>query len=394
MKKTILFAGLLLVAAMFVGCTSDNSPMSSTTKLWPAAQVSRNADGIEKESWGYIDAKGQFQIQPSYEQAFNFSCGYALVRVSGGRAFFIDEKNQMPSMPESERIGTYFYYDHVRYQTSSYLWGILNKNFETVIQPAYNDLGDVTDAGLVYFRRSQGDKYGYLNLNGEVVIPANFDAAYDFEAGYAVVEMGSSQGIIDKKGNYAVSLQNRYFLQNLGAERFGIWDKENNKLGMMDAKGNIIVQPMYEYSSGYGFTDADLIAVAQDKDHWGYMDKNGKVVIPMQFVDATPFLNGFAFIARSDDAAYECIDEKGKTIFTLAKDEVPMNAFRQGLCLIEKYEADGISDKYIDEKGNTVYSWKYTNGNFPAPAKNAASKKIDIDKYMEGTKYGYRAAKK
>ena len=399
-----------MVAAMFIGCNNDHSPETSSTKLWPAAMVSTDAQGVQTAKWGYIDEKGNFAIATSYDEANEFSCGFACVRVSGGKLFFIDTKGNMQSAPDFLRVYTFFYYDHVTYITSSYLYGMLNKNFEIAIQPAYKYLGVMSDAGLVAYTQD-GDKFGYLDKNGEIAISATYDFANTFDAGYAVVQMGTTYGIIDKGGNFTISLQDKR-LGNLGGERIGFMDPTTYKFGMMDAKGHIIVQAMYDDYSTYGFTDVDLMAVGQDKK-WGYMDKNGKVVIGVQFAYATPFLNGFAFIARTETSAWECIDEKGKTVFTLAKDEAPAGLFINGLCLVEKEETDGISYKYVNEKGATIYTWKYSGrvyaggGNAGgggelggdedyAPARRAvnASHRLDVDKLMEGTPYGYRGMKK
>ena len=55
---------------------------------------------------------------------------------------------------------------------------------------------------LVVFRAEDG-LYGYINTEGEVVIPAQFDAAYDFRDGYAEVgllEEVRTSSIIDRSG--------------------------------------------------------------------------------------------------------------------------------------------------------------------------------------------------
>lgn len=363
MKKSILFAGLMMVAAMFIGCNKDHSPETSTSKLWPAATVSKNADGIEVEKWGYIDQKGNFVINAAYQEANEFSCGLALVRVSASSLFFIDEKNNMQSAPDFRAIYPYFYWDHVRYFTSSGLAGLLNKNFEIVIQPAYNGLGFMTGDGLIAFRQNAGDKCGYLDEKGEVAIPASYDYAYDFLDGYAVVVMGTSMGVINKKGEFTLSLQDKG-IANQGAERIGFQDPDSRKYGLMDVNGKVIVQAIYDNYSTYGFTDSEYMAVCID-GKWGYIDKNGKQLLALQYNYAFPFMDGKAWIQRAEGSAIEFIDEKGKTLITLGADEVPEGTFRQGLCLIEKYnETDRtVVMKYINEKGATVYQWTVPNTN-------------------------------
>lgn len=393
MKKSILFAGLLMVSALFIGCNNDHSPETSSTKLWPAAMVSKDAQGIPTSKWGYIDAKGNFAIPASYMEAYEFSCGYALVRVSANSIFFVDEKNNMQNAPDFDQVDAFFYYDYVRYMTSSGLWGLLNKNFEIVIQPAYYDLGDMTGDGLVYFKQGEDSKYGYLDKNGETKIAPMYDRAWDFDAGYAVVNMGENYGVINKSGEATISLQSKR-LRNLGGERIGFVDESSYKFGMMDAKGNIIKQPIYDAYSNYGFTDFDYMVVGID-GKYGYIDKNGKEVLAIQYAEALPFIEDKAFIARTEDADFECIDPKGKTLFTLEKDQHPVGAFHNGLCLVLKDTQTKREYKYINEKGAAVYSWSIESSNmYPAPAKAKGANRIDIDQYMAGTKWGYRAEKR
>ena len=399
MKKSILFAGLLMVSAMFIGCNNDHSPETSTTKLWPAATISKDAAGIEKATWGYIDEKGQFAIQPAYTEANDFSCGYALVRVDT-KAYFIDTKNNIQNMPESEWMGTYFYFDHVRYMPST-LWGMLNNKFETVLQPAYYRLGEMSGDGLVAYKQNKDGKYGYINKSGDVKINPMYDEADAFDAGYAVVMMGNSFGVINKSGEFTISLRETA-MSNLGGERIGFYDKDNKKGGMMDAKGNIIVQAIYDAWNGIGFTDGDLMAV-KSGDKWGFLDKNGKLKIATQYNYAMPFADDKAWVQRAEGSNWETIDVNGKTLITLGKNEMPNGAWRQGLCLVNKFNEEDYSEeyRYINEKGNTVYSWKVSGANnknynggdddeYYAPKKAAKRGMPDVNRMMKATKWGYR----
>ena len=447
MKKSILFAGLIFVSAMFVGCTSDGTPATSSTKLWPAAVVSKDdKTGEQTAKWGYIDAKGQMIVAAAYDKAYEFSCGFAkLVSYNEQREetiYFINEKQEMQTIPSNDGLGDYFYYDYVKFKMSGNLWGLFDNKFSPAIQPANKDLGEMSNDGLVYFKQSADSKYGYLDKNGEPKIQAQYDDADDFMDGYAVVKMGSNYGVINKKGGQAVNYQaNQLF--SIGEERFGFYDKSSHKFGFMGVDNKVIVQAIYDAGSRYGFTDEGLIAVKQNKK-WGYIDKNGKVKIQMQYYEASPFFGGMAWIKRDEKSNYEAIDSKGGSKITLGKNEVPLTFFRQGLCLIEvRNEAEGENSasyeyKYIDEKNNPIYSWKwegYSSGAKPAgyatsnsgnggyqggvdledmedledledildelgldedegwPEDMAPSNKMDINRLMAPTRFGNRARK-
>lgn len=53
-----------------------------------------------------------------------------------------------------------------------------------------------------------GDKWGFIDEKGNIVIPARFDKCRSFSEGYALVKEGRSIYFIDKKGNKAISLDN------------------------------------------------------------------------------------------------------------------------------------------------------------------------------------------
>ena len=53
-----------------------------------------------------------------------------------------------------------------------------------------------------------GDKWGFIDEKGNIVIPARFDQCHSFSEGYSLVKEGKSIYFIDKKGNKAISLDN------------------------------------------------------------------------------------------------------------------------------------------------------------------------------------------
>ena len=370
MKKSILFAGLLMVSAMFIGCTNDGTPFTSSTKLWPAATVSKDAQtGEQKVKWGFIDEKGTMIIPASYDKVYDFSCGFAhLVQNStqaGGTDshFFMNEKQEMQSVPSNDEMDSYFYYDYVVY-TLSGLKGMFNKKFENEVPVAYKYLNTMSEDGLAAFKKADDAKWGYLN-NKEEVISAQYDEAGQFIGGIAVVKMGDLWGTIDKKNNTGIKYQQNE-LYNVGNDRVAYKDKDTKKYGLWDLDGTSKAAAVYDadYRSLYGFTDEGLMVVKQS-DKYGYIDKNGKPIINIQYVDASPFYGGMAWVKRSNEANYEAINAKDKSIITLDKNTTPLGFFRQGLCLVRRQvEATataqgGYEYSYIDEKGKPVFSWKY-----------------------------------
>jgi hypothetical protein len=377
MKKSFFFAALMMVAAMFTACNSSGTPMDDTTKLWPACDA-------KGENVGYINAKGEMAVPAMYDQATQYSCGFGRVKLAGNY-FFLDKngKNVNDAPNFSDGCDPYFYYNCLCYRAGEY-WGMVDNNFKTIIQPAYDFLGYMSEEGLVEFNLPNSDKYGYLNKKGEVAIPANYDNTDRFLDGVATVKVGEKWGAIDKNGQFVINATYDR-LQSIGEGRIAFYDYKAEKGGMMDTKGNVIVQAIYEGTQG--FADNGLAPV-RSNDKWGYVDKNGNVKLQFMYYDAAPFYEGYAWIKRAEDTNYELIDTNGNTVITLAKRESPASVFHNGLCKTRVYNESGSeTTKYIDTKGNMVYSWTVT---YDAPARVMGDQKMNIAEMFAATPYGAR----
>lgn len=56
----------------------------------------------------------------------------------------------------------------------------------------------------------KGDKWGFINENGEPVIPMEYDEAGYFKEGLACVGKGDKYGFIDKQGKVVIPIKYGY----------------------------------------------------------------------------------------------------------------------------------------------------------------------------------------
>ncbi len=80
-------------------------------------------------------------------------------------------------------------------------------------------------------------KYGYINEKGEIVIPINFDRAFNFCDGLALVEINCKQ--IPSCG------------KNTNGQTFIGTIKSGGKWGVINTKGEYIARPQYDYLSSF-----------------------------------------------------------------------------------------------------------------------------------------------
>src|SRR5262245_41821688 len=84
------------------------------------------------------------------------------------------------------------------------------------------------------------------------------------------------------------------------------WVVKNGKVGYVDKKGKIVIDPMFD--QGQDFFDG--LAPVRIGDKWGYIDEDGKLAIDMKFDFAGTFSEGLAMVRNNRKVSF--IDSKGQ----------------------------------------------------------------------------------
>ncbi len=367
----ILVVSCLLVG-IFAGCeaTGGTHPSADATKLWPAYDNATH-------KWGYINAKGKMVIPAQYDEANGFSCGYALVR-EGNQSHYIDKHGAIQYTFYGYN-GYDFYNDYaVREDRDEEEWsryGLMNKDFEYVIQPSFAYMDNVGSNGLVaveYWREDVNEKciFAYVNTSGEKVISLDNCWITPFVDGYAIVSSMGRRKVIDTEGREIIPAKYPY-LSYLGGGMFACSDARpwGENVELISAQGVTLSAPIngayYESS-----VDNGLIPIRNVDWKWGYMDFNCNLCIDYQYHTATPFYEGYAFVEEIKQEEHEgvnvCISEiriintKDDILCTLPiKYGFPVTGFHNGLALFRRGFPfdDEVRYRYINVKGETIYEW-------------------------------------
>lgn len=127
--------------------------------------------------------------------------------------------------------------------------------------------------------------------------------------------------------------------------------KSGAKWGYIDKNGKIIINPQFDYA--YNFTEG--IACVKSDGKYGYINEDGKYIVNPQFVDATVFSEGLAAVTPKD-GHIEFIDKTGKLKFTLAEAKFCSN-FKEGLASVEVNGKWG----YIDQTGKMIINPQFSS---------------------------------
>ncbi len=223
----------------------------------------------------------------------------------------------------------------------------------------YLDFNDFSE-GLAAV--SKNDKYGFINAKGEFVIEPKYDWANSFSDGLAVVSLDGKSGAIDKAGKTIIPFEYEFlgsFQNGFATAARPTNDAENydRKYGLINKQNEVIIPFMYDEM---GDLSESLIAVKKD-GKWGYVDTNNKPVIPINLAYET--VNGFSdglaavfnYEENSDNYKYGYIDKTGKLIIPMQflkvywDDSEGFIDFNNGIAIISDREGRTIC---IDKKGN------------------------------------------
>ncbi len=120
-----------------------------------------------------------------------------------------------------------------------------------------------------------GGKYGYMDKTGRLVINPQFDGAWSFSEGLAMVGSGGwgtrKYGYIDKTGKYVIAPQfDKALSFSGGLARVKI----GGKWGYIDMTGKLVIAPQFDKALSF----SGGLARVKIGGKWGYIDMTGKFV--------------------------------------------------------------------------------------------------------------------
>lgn len=161
---------------------------------------------------------------------------------------------------------------------------------------------------LIPYRR--GKKWGFCDSTKKMVLPTVFDEAYAFSDGLAAVELGDQWGFIDGAGNVVIPVIYASVEPfSKGVARVCLdwttsYEKDGTVRSVLDAwtcidtEGKGVAWPAHddaEDSDGGEIFREGLTPVEVD-GKWGFMNRQGDMVIPAVYDRAESFSEGLASV--------------------------------------------------------------------------------------------------
>ena len=234
-------------------------------------------------------------------------------------------------------------------------------------------LGAWAEEGSALYPIRENGLWGYMDRQGETVIPPQWKTALPFSGDAAFVSLsvvtrpyslslshGHNDGLIDRQGNYIVEPRPERIIQEFDTT-WRIADLDTDAEGFCDKISGFYQPPLKDYAMVLPSGDGSGPVPVMDHDgNVGYVSRQtGETVIPFRYTGelfAAAFYDGYARprdeIAELDENGEECawsekehlIDSRGNEV-TLPNGMIPVSYVRDGYVVYsippETGEAEG-----------------------------------------------------
>ncbi|MFA4985241.1 MAG: WG repeat-containing protein [Candidatus Brocadiia bacterium] len=232
----------------------------------------------EEGEWGALGTDLAWVVPPVFDELERFSQGLAFARKDGVSGY-VDEKGNW-AFTLAMTSGWPFSDGVALVETKQGDTWINRQGKKAVLADAETEDGR--------YAALRGGCVGFFDRRGNIAIPAWFTNARAFTEGLtAVSDLRHRWGFINQTGEYVIVPQfgeTGDFSEGLAAVLVG--DKQNGLWTFIDRKGRQIHEPYFDEVRAF---HQGLAAVRRGA-LWGYMDKHGQMVFPLQFNSAGDFV--------------------------------------------------------------------------------------------------------
>lgn len=275
-------------------------------------------------------------------------------------------------------------------------WGYMDKSGRIVIPLMYDEAHEFSE-GIAAVKLDQ--KYGGINWWNEVVIPMEYDYMGEFSQGRAMVvrkevSKGDSgdpfgfshtakqypyptvkekYGFIDRSGNKVIPIvydrAGKFSYGRVPLRRDGIWSVAN-------LQGEILYSTVFDYIGDFS---SEGIAVVSNEFGQGYIDKDGHLIGTLKYRSAVDFSEGLALV---EEDGYYFINTEGQKVLNFDYDfYAGEGKFVEGRMQVVRNRKHGFIDRYGAMDIPYRYDW----------VQDFSEGLAEVGSYMDPTedKWGY-----
>ncbi|MBE1442172.1 WG repeat-containing protein [Paenibacillus sp. OAS669] len=327
-------------------------------KLFPASV--KTTSGTK---WGYIDSKGNMKLQPQYDYAYDFqSNGLARVHTHG-RTGVINASGNYVVRPIYDSIEEFKEGRAVVIDKQGFK--LMDESGRIVTKRGYSYMASLSNGRAMFAitESSGSNKYGYLDANGNEIIPAQYESAGMFSHSKAVVKIKKNEFALIGLNGEILARYPYAFVGELGDGLLPFQQEENGKFGYIDENGNIVLEPAYTGAQSFSEGRAVVNTGENFTAQYGLIDRSGHTIVQPEYNDIQQLGEQRVALGKAIDpnqpfigSIYAIADLNGKIRTEFKYYEV--NPYHKGLASVY----DASQTYFIDRSGNAASGYPKVNG--------------------------------
>ena len=290
------------------GIASNTGDLIITPECKEVKAISQNyADGYIVQNmdgqFGIIDSNKRTVLEIKYED---------IAGVTGNDIYLVKESGIWKIVSKKGTDLFTFAYDEVKKMNLNNIivkkdnkYGAIDYEGKEIIKPEYDDISYISDGNYI---AKKDDKYGVINSNEETILDFEYISInYREDADFIEAEKEATETLILNK--------------NLETKLTGIISEVNTEKGFIRLReGNEYKYYNFKFEEKQAkdvLTDNTLFLSKKD-DKYGFVDKDGKVVVNYIYDDATE-QNRFGYSSVKKDGNWGSINKNGEVILEPSK---------------------------------------------------------------------------
>ncbi|MCO5259214.1 MAG: WG repeat-containing protein [Crocinitomicaceae bacterium] len=256
------------------------------------------------KKWGVIDANGKVLFNPGYDRISKFNDGCATATI-GSIWFILCSDGKVNQLQNSFKSIGKFSEGYASFVGIDGRCGFINVKGEIVIQPKYKGVGDFSN-GLAWVR-GYDNKLGYINKKGDQVINSKYTFVSNFDpvSKRSIAKVEKQTLIIKEDGTEIITSVNtsiKKFIEGVAVAG------EEGRWGYLDKEGKWLVPAKYEHVDDFN----EGVGLVRLGKLWGIVDASGKTVVEPTYQAISEFNDGFAVVKK--DGKWGIINKSGKVV--------------------------------------------------------------------------------